>query len=125
VGVRPSCSKANPPKAVRGDQREGPRGSSCQGGLWRTLSVPESGLYAHCSRALLPRTLWHAWLVEAIRLRYVHAELRGVYGYRRVYAERTPGRGSAVGHAQPTVHASASGIHLVASAERGRRGLAP
>ncbi len=60
------------------------------------LGVSESGYYAWRSRAPSIRMIRHAWLTELIRK--VHADTRGVYGYRRVHAELTLGHGLAVGH---------------------------
>jgi hypothetical protein len=62
----------------------------------RVLGVSESRYYAWRSRVLSVRAIRHAWLTELIRK--VHADARGVYGYRRVHAELTLGHGFAVGH---------------------------
>jgi putative transposase len=43
----------------------------------------------------LERAIRHAWLTDLIR--QIHADFRGVYGYRRVHAELTLGHGLAVG----------------------------
>jgi putative transposase len=61
----------------------------------RVLAVSESGFYAWRSRPPSARKIRHAWLTDVIR--QVNADARGVYGYRRVHAELTLGRGIAVG----------------------------
>jgi putative transposase len=62
----------------------------------RTLNVSESGFYAWRNRPPSARTLRHAWLTDEIRP--MHAASNGVYGGRRMHAEPTLGRGTAVGH---------------------------
>ena len=61
----------------------------------RVLAVSESGYYAWRSRPPSERAIRHAWLTDLIR--QVHLDARGVYGYRRVHAELTLGRGVAAG----------------------------
>ena len=51
----------------------------------RVLDVSESGFYAWRTRAPSERSIRHAWLTDLIH--QVHADFRGVYGYRRVHAE--------------------------------------
>ena len=61
----------------------------------RVLDVSESGFYAWRARPPSERAIRHAWLTDLIR--QIHADFRGVYGYRRVHAELTLGHGLAVG----------------------------
>jgi hypothetical protein len=61
----------------------------------RVLAVSESGFYAQRGRAPSARAIRHAALTDLIRR--VHADSRGIYGARRVYAELTLGHGIAVG----------------------------
>ena len=57
--------------------------------------MSESGFYAWRTRPPSERAIRHAWLTDLIR--QIHADFRGVYGYRRVHAELTLGHGLAVG----------------------------
>jgi putative transposase len=61
----------------------------------RVLDVSESGFYAWRARPPSERAIRHAWLTDLIR--QIHADFRGVYGYRRMHAELTLGHGLAVG----------------------------
>jgi transposase InsO family protein len=61
----------------------------------RVLGVSESGFYAWRCRPPSARSIRHTLLTELIRA--IHAEFRGVYGYRRIHAELTLGRGVQVG----------------------------
>jgi hypothetical protein len=63
---------------------------ACQ--VW---SAGASGFYAWRIRPMSKRTIRHAWLTNTIR--QVHADFRGMYGYRRVHAEFTMGNGTAIG----------------------------
>jgi putative transposase len=65
----------------------------------RVLDVSVSGFYEWKTRAPSARSIRHALLTEAIR--EVHSLSRGTYGFRRVHAEPTLGRGLTV--AQGTV----------------------
>ena len=67
---------------------------ACQ--VW---SAGASGFYAWRIRPMSKRTIRHAWLTNTIR--QVHADFRGVYGYRRVHAELTMGHGIPVYFADP------------------------
>jgi putative transposase len=62
----------------------------------RVLSVSESGFYDWRTRAPSTRSIRHALLTDAIR--EVHLASRGTYGFRRVHAELTLGRGLVVAH---------------------------
>jgi putative transposase len=85
----------------------------------RVLGVSESGYYAWRSRAPSVRAIRHAWLTELIRK--VHADARGVYGYRRVHAELTLGHGVAVGHEAVHRLMRRAGIEGVSGRPRYRR----
>jgi putative transposase len=62
----------------------------------RVLDVSASGYYEWKSRAPSARSIRHALLTDAIR--EVHTASRGTYGFRRVHAELTLGRGLVVAH---------------------------
>jgi putative transposase len=62
----------------------------------RVLDVSVSGFYEWKTRSPSARSIRHALLTEAIR--EVHSLSRGTYGFRRVHAEPTLGRGLTVGH---------------------------
>jgi putative transposase len=62
----------------------------------RVLAVSESGYYEFRSRGPSVRAVRHALLTDVIR--EVHQASRGTYGYRRVHAELTLGRGLLVAH---------------------------
>jgi putative transposase len=62
----------------------------------RVLNVSESGYYEWKNRAPSARSIRHALLTDAIR--QVHTLSRGTYGFRRVHAELTLGRGLVVAH---------------------------
>jgi transposase InsO family protein len=62
----------------------------------RVLEVSESGYYAFCSRGPSAREVRHALLTDVIR--EVRQASRGTYGYRRVHAELTLGRGLVIAH---------------------------
>ncbi len=62
----------------------------------RVLDVSASGYYEWKSRAPSARSIRHALLTDAIR--EVHTLSRGTYGFRRVHAELTLGRGLVVAH---------------------------
>jgi transposase InsO family protein len=62
----------------------------------RILGVSESGYYDFRRRGPSPRQVRHALLTDLIR--EVHAASRGTYGYRRVHAELTLGRGLVIAH---------------------------
>jgi hypothetical protein len=53
----------------------------------RVLDVSEPGFHAWRTRAPSQRSIRHALLTDLIR--QIHADFRGVYGYRRVPAELT------------------------------------
>ena len=61
----------------------------------RILEVSASGYYEWKTRAPSARSIRHALLTDAIR--EVHTLSRGTYGFRRVHAELTLGRGIIVG----------------------------
>lgn len=62
----------------------------------RVLAVSESGYYASRTRGPSVREVRHALLTDLIR--EVHLASRGTYGYRRVHAELTLGRGLVIAH---------------------------
>jgi putative transposase len=62
----------------------------------RVLQVSASGYYEWKTRAPSARSIRHALLTDAIR--EVHTGSRGTYGFRRVHAELTLGRGLVVAH---------------------------
>jgi putative transposase len=62
----------------------------------RVLDVSVSGYYEWKTRAPSARSIRHALLTDAIR--EVHTLSRGTYGFRRVHAELTLGRGLVVAH---------------------------
>ncbi|WP_139263795.1 IS3 family transposase [Geodermatophilus africanus] len=62
----------------------------------RVLGVSASGYYEWNTRAPSARSIRHALLTDAIR--EVHTLSRGTYGFRRVHAELTLGRGLVVAH---------------------------
>jgi putative transposase len=62
----------------------------------RILAVSESGYYEFRSRGPSAREVRHALLTDLIR--EVHQASRGTYGYRRVHAELTLGRGLVIAH---------------------------
>jgi transposase InsO family protein len=62
----------------------------------RVLDVSASGYYEWKTRAPSARSIRHALLTDAIR--EVHTLSRGTYGFRRVHAELTLGRGLVVAH---------------------------
>lgn len=64
----------------------------------RLLQVAESGYYEWRHRPMSARALRHAQLSETIR--GIHADSRGTYGARRVWAELVLGHGVQVGHGQ-------------------------
>jgi putative transposase len=57
----------------------------------RILSVAASGFFMWRRRSPSPRQLRFAWLTELVRA--IHADSRGSYGWRRVYAELIYGHG--------------------------------
>ncbi|MEX5718367.1 IS3 family transposase [Geodermatophilus maliterrae] len=62
----------------------------------RVLDVSESGFYDWRTRAPSARSIRQALLIDAIR--EIHAASKGTYGFRRVHAELTLGRGLIVAH---------------------------
>jgi transposase InsO family protein len=62
----------------------------------RVLNVSASGYYEWKTRTPSARSIRHALLTDAIR--EVHTLSRGTYGFRRVHAELTLGRGLVVAH---------------------------
>jgi putative transposase len=62
----------------------------------RVLDVSASGYCEWRSRAPSARSIRHALLTDAIR--EAHTLSRGTYGFRRVHAELTLGRGLVVAH---------------------------
>jgi putative transposase len=62
----------------------------------RVLNVSASGYYEWTTRAPSARSIRHALLTDAIR--QVHTLSRGTYGFRRVHAELTLGRGLVIAH---------------------------
>ncbi len=62
----------------------------------RVLQVSASGYYEWKTRAPSARSIRYALLTDAIR--EVHTVSRGTYGFRRVHAELTLGRGLVVAH---------------------------
>jgi putative transposase len=62
----------------------------------RVLDVSKSGYYEWLGRPESPRALRDKELTKMIR--EIHDESRGTYGWPRVHAELTPGRGELVNH---------------------------
>lgn len=85
----------------------------------RVLGVSSSGYYEWRDRPPSPRTLRHAWLSEIVRR--AHADSRGVYGARRIYAELTLGQGIAVGRQTVELLMRRAGIQGIAGRPRFRR----
>ena len=85
----------------------------------RVLNVTDSGYYAWRSRGPSARAVRHALVTETIR--QVHLASRGTYGYRRVHAELTMGRGLVVGHGTVELLMARAGIKGVTGAPKWRR----
>ncbi len=85
----------------------------------RVLAVTHSGYYAWRSRGPSARAVRHALVTETIR--QVHLASRGTYGYRRVHAELTMGRGLVVGHGTVELLMARAGIKGVTGAPKWRR----
>ncbi len=85
----------------------------------RVLNVTDSGYYAWRSRGPSARAVRHALVTETIR--QVHQASRGTYGYRRVHAELTMGRGLVVGHGTVELLMARAGIKGVTGAPKWRR----
>jgi putative transposase len=79
----------------------------------RVLSVSESGFYDWRTRAPSTRSIRHALLTDAIR--EVHLASRGTYGFRRVHAELTLGRGLVVAHGTVELLMARAGLKGVTS----------
>jgi putative transposase len=85
----------------------------------RVLAVTDSGYYAWRGRGPSARAVRHALVTETIR--QVHLASRGTYGYRRVHAELTLGRGIVVGHGTVELLMARAGLKGVTGAPKGRR----
>ena len=85
----------------------------------RVLDVTDSGYYAWRCRGPSARAVRHALVTETIR--QVHLASRGTYGYRRVHAELTMGRGLVVGHGTVELLMARAGIKGVTGAPKWRR----
>jgi putative transposase len=85
----------------------------------RVLNVTDSGYYAWRSRGPSARAVRHALVTETIR--QVHLASRGTYGYRRVHAELTMGRGLIVGHGTVELLMVRAGLKGVTGAPKWRR----
>ena len=84
----------------------------------RVLDVTDSGYYAWRSRGPSARAVRHALVTETIR--QVHLASRGTYGYRRVHAELTLGRGLIVGHGTVELLMARAGLKGVTGAPKWR-----
>jgi transposase InsO family protein len=85
----------------------------------RVLDVTDSGYSAWRTRGPSARAVRHALVTEAIR--QVHRASRGTYGYRRVHAELTLGRGIIVGHGTVELLMARAGFEGVTGAPKWRR----
>jgi transposase InsO family protein len=85
----------------------------------RVLDVSESGFHARRTRAPSERSIRHAWLTDLIC--QIHADFRGVYGYRRVHAELTLGHGLAVGEEAVLLLMRKAGLQGVTGRPKYRR----
>ncbi len=85
----------------------------------RVLAVTDSGYYAWRGRGPSARAVRHALVTETIR--QVHLASRGTYGYRRVHAELTMGRGLIVGHGTVELLMVRAGLKGVTGAPKWRR----
>jgi putative transposase len=85
----------------------------------RVLAVTDSGYYAWRGRGPSARAVRHALVTETIR--QVHLASRGTYGYRRVHAELTLGRGILVGHGTVELLMARAGLQGVTGAPKWRR----
>jgi putative transposase len=85
----------------------------------RVLGVTDSGYYAWRGRGPSARAVRHALVTETIR--QVHLVSRGTYGYRRVHAELTLGRGLIVGHGTVELLMARAGLRGVTGAPKWRR----
>ena len=84
----------------------------------RTLGVSESGYYEWRTRAPSPRALHHARVTTIIT--QIHADVRGVYGARRMHGELTLGRGVAVGRHAVAMLMRRAGVQGVSGRPRYR-----
>jgi putative transposase len=85
----------------------------------RVLAVTDSGYYAWRSRGPSARAVRHALVTETIP--QVHLASRGTYGYRRVHAELTLGRGLMVGHGTVELLMARAGLKGATGAPKWRR----
>jgi transposase InsO family protein len=85
----------------------------------RVLAVTDSGYYAWRGRGPSARAVRHALVTETIR--QVHLASRGTYGYRRVHAELTMGRGLIVGHGTVELLMARAGLKGATGAPKWRR----
>jgi hypothetical protein len=85
----------------------------------RVLAVTDSGYHAWRGRGPSARAVRHALVTETIRR--VHPASRGTYGYRRVHAELTLGRGLVVGHGTVELLMARAGLKGVTGAPKWRR----
>jgi transposase InsO family protein len=85
----------------------------------RVLDVTDSGYYAWRGRGPSARAVRHALVTETIR--QVHLASRGTYGYRRVHAELTLGRGLIVGHGTVELLMARAGLKGATGAPKWRR----
>ena len=85
----------------------------------RVVAVSESGFHAWRARAPSVRSVRHTLLTDVIRK--VHLESRGIYGARRIHAELTLGRGTAVGRTTVELLMRRAGIQGISGRPQFRR----
>ena len=85
----------------------------------RVVAVSESGFHAWRSRAPSARSVRHTLLTDVIRK--IHLESRGIYGARRIHAELTLGRGTAVGRTTDELLMRRAGIQGISGRPQFRR----
>lgn len=83
----------------------------------RVLHASESGFYAWRTRPPSARSIRHVILTDQIR--QIHAASNGIYGARRVHAERTLGRGIQVWHGTVSMLMGRDGLKGVAGRRSG------
>ena len=85
----------------------------------RIVGVSHNGFYMWRNRPPSERAIRHAWLLDQIT--EIHAASRGTYGYRRVHAELTIGRGIPVSHGSIELIMSRAGLHGLPGKRRRKR----
>jgi putative transposase len=75
----------------------------------RILGVAASGFFMWRRRSPSPRQLRFAWLTDLVRA--IHADSRGTYGWRRVYAELAYGHGVIVNRKTVRKIMRVNGLH--------------